>query len=176
MRIRQIRQDFFTDEKLAGLSDGTRLFYVGLWCVADDSGWFRSDIARIGALLYPYRAKGRRERDISSWLAALVALGRVVLHECGCGVIPTLKRHQIVGGKRSQTEQERHLREHADVREVREGFSQREVREVPEIRAVGNGRERNVKERNVTPRGRAREARREDETESEFQARVPRPA
>jgi hypothetical protein len=102
VRIRQIRQEFWTDEVLAGLPDGARLFYVGLWMVADDEGWIRFDVPRIGAVLYPYRPKARRERDIRDWVSRLVELGRVRLLDCGCAVIPTLKRHQVIGGKRSR--------------------------------------------------------------------------
>ena len=92
MRIRQVRQEFWTDEKLAALPDAVRLFYIGLWCIADDTGWFRSDIARIGALIYPYRAKRKREREISAWLAQLVELGCLVVEGAGRGARYVLPR------------------------------------------------------------------------------------
>ena len=94
-----MRQDFWTDEKLGRMTDPVRLFYVGLWCVADDRGWFRWDPARVGALLYPFRSGGRRERDVQTWAAVLTESGRLVLHPCGCAEIPTLTRHQVIGGK-----------------------------------------------------------------------------
>lgn len=109
MRIRQVRQEFWTDELLAQFPDQVRLFYIGLWCVADDQGWFRWDVSRIGALLYPYRPKRRREKDIETWGAALADARRVILHGCGCAEIPALPRHQVVGGKKSRGEYERHL-------------------------------------------------------------------
>lgn len=113
MRIRQVRQEFWTDEKLAALPDAVRLYYIGLWGIADDEGWFRYDVAKIGALLYPYRGRALRERNVRQWTDALAELGRVKLIDCGCGEIPTLRRHQVVGGKRSRTELDRHHREHA---------------------------------------------------------------
>lgn len=141
-----MRAEFWTDEILAGLPDAGRLFYIGLWMVADDEGWLRFDRARIGALLYPYRPKGRRERDIDRWTDDLVTLGRVILHDCGCAVIPTLRKHQVIGGKRSRVELDRHDREHR-VRIVPE------VPDSPDNRA-GNGRERNGTVGNVIPRER----------------------
>lgn len=105
-----MRQDFWTDEKLGRMTDAVRLFYIGLWCVADDLGWMRWDPARIGALLYPFRGGKRRERDVNTWSDALSESGRLVLHPCGCAEIPTLERHQVIGGKKSKGEYERHLR------------------------------------------------------------------
>src|SRR5688572_8830651 len=55
VRIRAIRPDFWQDDTLGHLSDSVRLFYVGLWCVADDAGWLEWKPAQLGAALYPYR-------------------------------------------------------------------------------------------------------------------------
>jgi len=38
MKIRSIHPEFFTDTKIAQLSPHARIFYIGLWCVADDYG------------------------------------------------------------------------------------------------------------------------------------------
>lgn len=158
MRIRQVRQDFWTDEKVARMTDAVRLFYIGLWCVADDMGWFRWDASRIGALLYPFKPAGRRERDIDSWAAILVESGRLILHDCGCASIPTLPRHQVIGGTKSRGEYERHLR-HLP-----------EPPDIPGVPDIPPGRVGNV---TVGNGNRARK--REDETASEFKARVGRP-
>lgn len=101
MRIRQVRPEYFTDPVTARLSVETRLLYVGLWIVADDAGWFRWNVAQLGALLMPYDPPKRREAHIARAGQELVDAGRLVLRDCGCGEIPTLPKHQRVTGKQS---------------------------------------------------------------------------
>lgn len=101
MRIRQVRPEFWTDETMAALAPAVRLFYIGLWNVADDAGWMEWRPSRIGAVLFPYEHPKKRERDIGVWSASLSLVGRLVLHDCGCGHIPTLSKHQRVTGKQS---------------------------------------------------------------------------
>lgn len=110
MRIRAVRPDFWQDETLGHLSDAVRLFYIGLWCVADDAGWFEWRPGQLGAALYPYRSAHRRERDIEVWTIALEAVGRIVRHPCGCGQVPTLVRHQKMGGTPSYQARDKHKR------------------------------------------------------------------
>jgi hypothetical protein len=113
MRIRQVRPEFWSDETLAVLPDSARLFYVGLWNIADDAGWLEWQPKRIGALLYPYRTARRREADIAIWSHKLVESGRLQLLACGCAEIPTLPRHQRVAGKQSFTARDRHFGRHS---------------------------------------------------------------
>ena len=108
MRIRAVRPDFWQDENLGHLSDAVRLFYIGLWCVADDAGWFEWRPAQLGAALYPYRSAHRRERDIEAWGEVLVSTGRVVRHPCGCALVPTLTRHQKLGGNKMYGVRDKH--------------------------------------------------------------------
>lgn len=108
MRIRQVRPEFWSDETMAGLPMAVRLFYIGLWNVADDAGWLPWRIPHIGAVLFPYEPARRRERQIEEWGNALVGAGRLVLHDCGCAQVPTLSRHQRVTGKQSFTAHEAH--------------------------------------------------------------------
>ncbi len=124
MRIRQVRPEFWTDERLASLPDAVRLFYIGLWGVADDLGWMRWEPMRIGALLYPYRSPRRRDKDITTWSVMLTEIDRLVIHECGCANIPTLPKHQIIGGRKSETEYRRHLDRHPN-EQRRESIRQR---------------------------------------------------
>lgn len=101
MRIRQVRPEFWTDETMAALPPAVRLFYIGLWNVADDAGWMEWRPSRIGAVLFPYETPRRREREIAAWSEALSGVGRLVIHPCDCAHIPTLTRHQRVAGKQS---------------------------------------------------------------------------
>lgn len=108
MRIRQVRPEFWQDEVMASLPDPARLFYIGLWNVADDGGWMDWNPARIGALLYPFRPRGTRERQIAAWTRLLTDGGRLVLYPCGCAQIPTLSRHQRINGVQSHAAGDKH--------------------------------------------------------------------
>ena len=141
MRIRQIRPEFWTDALVAAMPATVRLFYVGLWCVADDYGWFRWEEAEIAALLFPYAAPKRRLADVQTWGETLQDTGRLVIYQCGCACIPTLPRHQVNGGRKSGTSRDRHLASHSSDR----------VRIVPEIPAVGNVRVSNVRGSGTVP-------------------------
>lgn len=103
-----MRPEFWSDETMAALSPAVRLFYIGLWNIADDAGWIEWRVPRIGAVLFPYEPVKRRSRDIEAWAAALVESGRLVLYQCGCAQVPTLSRHQRVTGKQSFTALEAH--------------------------------------------------------------------
>jgi hypothetical protein len=107
-----VRPEFFADDKVSRLSVGTRLTYVGLWCVADDAGWLAWDVASIGAQLYPYESVRVRERRLQVSGEELVNAGRVVMHECGCAVIPALPFHQKIGGNKSFSQKDRHDKSH----------------------------------------------------------------
>ncbi len=98
-----MRPEFWSDETMAGLAPSVRLFYIGLWNIADDAGWIEWRVPRIGAVLFPYESVKRRSRDIEVWAASLIDAGRLILHSCGCAQVPTLSRHQRVTGKQSFT-------------------------------------------------------------------------
>lgn len=94
MRIRQIKPSFWTDARIAALPAPARLFYIGLWMMADDAGWLRGDLPQIANELYGYDSRARRERNVQSFLAMLVAAERVTVHPCGHLEIPRLVTHQ----------------------------------------------------------------------------------
>lgn len=109
MRIRQVRPEFWSDALVAAMPPAVRLFYIGLWCVADDYGWLRWNEAEIAAQLFPYAAPKRRLIDVHAWTETLTETGRLVRFRCGCAQIPTLMRHQVNGGKKSGTYRDKHL-------------------------------------------------------------------
>ena len=109
MRIRQVRPEFWKDDVMAELAPEVRLFYIGLWCVADDAGWIEWNTATIGADLFPYSARQEREASINEWAGALEGAQRIVRHGCGCVQIPTLPTHQRIGGNKSTTAYDHHL-------------------------------------------------------------------
>lgn len=113
MRIRQVKPSFWVDHKLAPLNDETRLFYIGVWMLADDAGWFRWSVHETAAALYPYLNPKARERKVERALTALSAMEgepKLVLHECGHAHVPKLAEHQRVSNeKRVLTYEREHL-------------------------------------------------------------------
>jgi hypothetical protein len=136
VRIRQVRPEFWADETIARMPMAVRLFYIGLWNVADDGGWLSWRVPHIGAVLFPYDPARRRERQIEAWSAVLVEAGRLDLYPCGCACIPTLPKHQRVSGKQSFTAMDAH-KQHSPLSGKHSPLSDSPVEE-------RNGKERNV--------------------------------
>lgn len=103
-----MRPEFFTDPVIGRLTPDARLTYIGLWCIADDAGWLEWDPPHIAAMLSPYESVRVREGRMTRAAEALIATGRVVVHECGHAQIPTLEGHQKIGGNKSYLIRDRH--------------------------------------------------------------------
>lgn len=166
---------FWSDAKVAELSERTRLFYIGLWMIADDAGWFRWDASEVARDLYGYESRSTREKRASRMFEELIEAKRVILHPCGHALIPRMADHQHLAGstKRVISVFNEHLRETSTAPQ-----SPAETRGNPQSPApvrlgkerVGEGQERLGQSTARTPDG----ARLEEPTE--FQRRVPRPA
>lgn len=98
MRIRQIKPEFWKDAKMADLSEGARLFFIGTWGLCDDAGWLRWDVAGIAAELYPFEGRHSREKRVERHAAALASLGRIHIHDCGHAQVPKMPAHQHLAG------------------------------------------------------------------------------
>lgn len=72
-RIRSIKPEFWSDEKLAPLDARTRLVFVGLWCMADDAGRLVDNLKMIDAFIFPATSESSARA-----LAKLADLGRIV--------------------------------------------------------------------------------------------------
>jgi hypothetical protein len=119
VRIRQIKPEYWRDEPLSRLTDGARLFYIGLWQLSDDGGWLRWNVSEIGTELYGYRGRARRENDVRRYAEALIHLdggARLVINECGHAYLPRLERHQRFGGRPVYTTRDAHARDCARLR------------------------------------------------------------
>jgi hypothetical protein len=103
-----VRPEFFTDAVVSRLPAPVRLTYIGLWCVADDAGWMTWDVSQIAAQLYPYESVRVRERRVGAAGESLAGAGRLIMHDCGCAVIPKLADHQKIGGNKSFTSRDKH--------------------------------------------------------------------
>lgn len=176
-RIRQIKPSWFLDKELRrGTTAEAREFYIGLWMLADDAGFLAWDVERIAAELYPYDAVAARERNVEKWAAGLETLDtaspHLIVWTCGHARVPKMPGHQRIAGKQTFTVGERHRDLCRDVVSRREPPPATEpvepplATDSPGIGRVGNGRERN----GSTAR------KRDDETETEFQRRVGKPA
>ncbi len=110
MRIRQVKPAFWTDVRIASLSAPIRLFYIGLWMVADDAGWFRWDGPQLGAELYSFEGRAKRERNVEQWGSILEDVGRIKRLPCGHSYIPTMTEHQRMSAatKRVKTYEREH--------------------------------------------------------------------
>ena len=177
MRIRQVKPSFFKDPLMAELSPAVRLFYVGLWMLADDAGWFRWDAAEVGNELYGYEPRGRRERNVATYLDAIVTAGRVTRFDCGHIFIPTLTDHQRLAGLTKQVRTA--VREHEKECIPQPPADPRDDPQSPDTVRNGigkgtgtvDGTVRNGSERLSAP-PRADDNPREGETESDFRKRT----
>ena len=107
LRIRQLKPDWWLDKDLqTRLSADVREFYIGLWMVADDAGYFDWNPVRIGAELYPYRTAHRREKQIAEWAELLATLDadepHLVVFECGHARVPKMPAHQRLAAETKQ--------------------------------------------------------------------------
>jgi hypothetical protein len=174
MRIRQVKPEFFKDGLIAGLSPVARLSYIGLWMLADDAGWFRLDVPAIALEVFGYEPRARREKVVSRVLEELVAAGRVVPHKCGHAQVPTLIHHQRFAGETKRVYTIK--REHASCPPLPAGgggepppmLGPADARGSPPAPATV----RLGQVRSGTVRKGQSNARRRDETESEFRLRV----
>jgi hypothetical protein len=100
MRIRQVKPAFWADAKIASLPHDARLFYIGLWMLADDDGWLRWDVAEMGKELYGFEARAARERRIAKMAAAIAEAlpGKLTIYGCGHAELPKLAVHQHLAG------------------------------------------------------------------------------
>lgn len=97
-----MKPSFWTDARMAALAAPVRLFYIGLWMMADDGGWLRWDVPQIGNELYGYETRKRRERDVTAYGDALEDATRIERMPCGHAFIKTMTPHQRLGGQDKQ--------------------------------------------------------------------------
>ena len=101
MRIRTIKPEFFTHDRLFDAEQETklplRLAYIGLWCAADREGRFRWEPRRLKALIFPYD-----KIDFSRVLDALVTRRFIVKYgkeDSFFGAIPSWHNHQVINNR-----------------------------------------------------------------------------
>jgi hypothetical protein len=81
-RIRNLKPDFWTDEKLVELEPWERLLFIGLWNFADDEGYLPFSPKRIKMQIFPADSL-----EISVGLQNLISIGALTLYECVAGQV-----------------------------------------------------------------------------------------
>lgn len=81
-RIRNIKPDFWTDEKLVELEPWERLLFIGIWNFVDDEGYMPFSPKRIKMQIFPGDSL-----DVSRGLQNLISLGALTLYDSEAGQI-----------------------------------------------------------------------------------------
>ena len=93
-RIRSIKPDFWTDEKVVELDFVDRLLFIGIWNFADDQGYLDHSPRRIKMQVFP-----GDNVDVSRALARLTSLGLLDEYESPSGPVlhvANWEKHQRV--------------------------------------------------------------------------------
>ena len=94
-RIRTIKPEFHSDEKIMSLSRDARLLFIGMWNFADDQGVLRDSAPEIKARIFP----GDNDTNVPAWLEELVAAALVIKYgHDGRGYlhVVNLQKHQYI--------------------------------------------------------------------------------
>ena len=75
-RIRTIKPDFWTDEKLVECSPNARLFFIGMWNFADDAGNLQRSAKKLKMQIFPSDSF-----DCETLIAELLAQGVIVEYQ-----------------------------------------------------------------------------------------------
>lgn len=78
-RIRTIKPEFPQSESMGRVSRESRLCFVLLWTLADDSGRLRGNSRMLASLLYPYDDDAKKHID--GWLEQLSSEGCITRYE-----------------------------------------------------------------------------------------------
>lgn len=131
-RIRSIKPDFWTDEKVVELDYVDRLLFIGLWNFADDQGYIDRSPKRIKMQVFP-----GDNVDVSRGLTRLTSLGLLAEYDSPEGVVlhvTNWERHQRVSNPAKPRFEPQNLTPHAQSSEVL--TNPRE-----DSRVIGKGRE-----------------------------------
>lgn len=104
MRGRYLMREYWSDSDLfIRLDAAEREVYIGLWMLADDSGWLPRDVPGVAAALYRYEDRSPRESRVVATLAKLHKMGKVTSFRC-CLYLPAVSRYPRAGKRTSEHE------------------------------------------------------------------------
>jgi hypothetical protein len=81
-RIRNIKPDFWTDEKLVELEPWERLLFIGIWNFVDDEGFMPYSPKRIKMQVFPGDSL-----EVSRGVQSLISIGAITLYDSEAGKI-----------------------------------------------------------------------------------------
>jgi len=93
-RIRTIKPDFWTDDKIVGLSPMARLFFIGMWNFADDHGGIERSPRQLKMKIFP-----GDDVDVEPLVQELLRAGIIVEYEVNDALylnIVNFLRHQRI--------------------------------------------------------------------------------
>lgn len=104
MRIRQIKPEFWKDDKVGQLTAHQKLLFIGLWMLADGEGRLYNRPVIIKAELFAYDDK-LTLKQVESDLVRLHDLGLILLYQVEgkqCIVINNFHKHQKLSGNENK--------------------------------------------------------------------------
>jgi len=97
-RIRTIKPEFWTDEKVGKLKRDERLLFIGLWNLADDQGVVKANAAYIKGQLFSYDEE-LRISTVDNWLASMAKARMLIpftFNSESYYLIRTFDEHQLI--------------------------------------------------------------------------------
>lgn len=79
-RIRSLKPEFFSSEKVASLSFPARLLYQGLWCFGDDEGRGIANMRLLKAYVFPLD-DGVGVEELTLWFKEIESQGMIHTYE-----------------------------------------------------------------------------------------------
>lgn len=101
-RIRQLKPEFWTDDKIASLSRDARLLFLGLWTEADDDGRLVDSTKLLAGSLFPFD-DDVTPKKLGGWLDEIIAIGLAVRYTRGAAsylYVANFKKHQKIAHPR----------------------------------------------------------------------------
>jgi len=97
-RIRSIKPEFWTDEKIGALSLGARLAFIASWNMADDDGILEWSPLSMKARAFPYDSQ-ITEETVQQWLQEIAAQNLIHVYTRGkanYAIILNFRKHQYI--------------------------------------------------------------------------------
>jgi hypothetical protein len=97
-RIRTIKPEFWSDEKLATVSEATLLVAIGLLNLADDEGYFNANPKLIDAFIFPLRESSMSTHGAISELKNIgyIEVFKCLKNEKDIGLVKNFLTHQVI--------------------------------------------------------------------------------
>jgi hypothetical protein len=97
-RIRTIKPEFWSDEKLATVSEATLLVAIGLLNLADDEGYFNANPKLIDAFIFPLRESSMSTHGAITELSNIgyIEVFKCLKNEKDIGLVKNFLTHQVI--------------------------------------------------------------------------------